>query len=64
MSASATAEEAAQDMTIIGKEQVDKVLTAYHDMISRKRKEVIKAQEHKAKLAAAAKAKEPQPPAA
>ena len=39
-------------MLIIGKDQVDKVLTAYLDMISRQRKEIVKAQEHKAKLAA------------
>ena len=51
-------------MLIIGKVQVDTLLAAYHDMVSRNRKEIIKAQEHKAKLAAAAAAKEPQPPAA
>ena len=45
-------------MTIVGKEQVDKVLKAYLDMIARKRKEVIKAQEHKAELARLEKAKE------
>ena len=48
-------------MTIIGKEQVDNVLKAYKDMISRKRKEVIKAQEHKAELARLEKAKERAP---
>ena len=51
-------------MTIIGKDQVDNVLKAYKDMISRQRKEIIKAQEHKAKLAALEKAKETPPPAA
>ena len=45
-------------MRIIAKEQVDKVLGAYHDMVSRKRKEIIKAQEHKAKLDAQERAKE------
>ena len=51
-------------MEIIGKEQVDKVLKAYQDMIARQRKEIIKAQEHKAKLAEQARAKEPGPPEA
>jgi len=51
-------------MRITGKEQVDKVVGAYLDMVARKRKEIIKAQEHKAKLDAQAKAKAPAPPAA
>ena len=51
-------------MEIIGKEQVDKVLKAYLDMVARQRKEIIKAQEHKAKLAEQARAQEEQPPAA
>jgi len=51
-------------MEIIGKEQVDKVLKAYHDMLARQRKEIIKAQEHKAKLAEQDRAQEEKPPSA